>query len=157
TLPGGARADLPPGGAERVGYLCGRPRGGGGEGHGMMCCGLAAFLRRRASISVSRSPGMRRLVERTRSGGGIIPTSWAIFFLLMAAFPAPGQPVYRKAPPAIAAVLDAPPTPVVSVSPARDHLLLVQGVRYPPIADLAEPMLRLAGLRINPRTNGPHA
>src|SRR5262249_9999150 len=29
--------------------------------------------------------------------------------------------------------------------------------RYPPIADLAEPMLRLAGLRINPRTNGPHA
>ena len=29
-------------------------------------------------------------------------------------------------------------------------------VRYPPIAELAEPMLRLAGIRINPKTNGLH-
>jgi dipeptidyl aminopeptidase/acylaminoacyl peptidase len=35
-------------------------------------------------------------------------------------------------------------------------MLLAQGVRYPPISDLAKPMLRLAGLRINPNTTGPH-
>jgi dipeptidyl aminopeptidase/acylaminoacyl peptidase len=45
---------------------------------------------------------------------------------------------------------------MISLSPTREHLLLVQGVRYPSIAEVAEPMLRLAGLRINPRTNGPH-
>jgi dipeptidyl aminopeptidase/acylaminoacyl peptidase len=68
----------------------------------------------------------------------------------------PAKPGYQKPPKAITDILDAPPTPTVSVSPTRDRLLLVQGVRYPPIADLAEPMLRLAGHRINPKTNGPH-
>ena len=38
----------------------------------------------------------------------------------------------------------------------RRFRLLVQGVRYPPITELAQPMLRLAGLRINPNTSGPH-
>ena len=33
---------------------------------------------------------------------------------------------------------------------------MATGVRYPPLSDLAQPMLRLAGLRINPNTNGPH-
>ncbi len=65
------------------------------------------------------------------------------------------QQAYQKPPKVITDILDAPPTPFVSVSPTRDRLLLVQGVRYPSIADLAEPMLRLAGLRINPNTNGP--
>jgi Tol biopolymer transport system component len=35
-------------------------------------------------------------------------------------------------------------------------MLLATGVRYPPLSDLAQPMLRLAGIRINPNTNGPH-
>jgi dipeptidyl aminopeptidase/acylaminoacyl peptidase len=34
--------------------------------------------------------------------------------------------------------------------------MLVQGVRYPSIAELARPMLRLAGVRIDPGTNGRH-
>jgi dipeptidyl aminopeptidase/acylaminoacyl peptidase len=67
-----------------------------------------------------------------------------------------GQQAYQRAPEAIRAILDVPPPPAVLVSPARDRLLLAQGVRYPPISDLAEPMLRLAGERINPQTNGPH-
>ncbi len=65
-------------------------------------------------------------------------------------------PKYQRPSKVITDILDAPPTPVVSVSPTRDKLLLAQGVRYPRIADLAQPMLRLAGLRINPNTNGPH-
>jgi dipeptidyl aminopeptidase/acylaminoacyl peptidase len=65
------------------------------------------------------------------------------------------QQGYQKPPKAVADILDAPPFPQPSLSPTRDRLLLVQGERYPSIAELAEPMLRLAGLRINPRSNGP--
>jgi dipeptidyl aminopeptidase/acylaminoacyl peptidase len=80
----------------------------------------------------------------------------AVGLILLAALPAGGQQGYQKPPRSVLDVLGAPATPTVSVSPTRDHLLLVQGVRYPSIAEVAEPMLRLAGLRINPQTNGPH-
>jgi dipeptidyl aminopeptidase/acylaminoacyl peptidase len=63
---------------------------------------------------------------------------------------------YRKPPQAVLDVLNAPVTPSVSISPARDQMLLATGVRYPPISELAQPMLRLAGYRINPNTNGRH-
>ncbi len=68
----------------------------------------------------------------------------------------PAQEKYSKPPKAIEDVMTAPLSPTVSVSPTRDYMMLEQGQRNPSIADLAEPMLRLAGLRINPRTNGPH-
>src|SRR5262245_56756521 len=64
---------------------------------------------------------------------------------------------YRRPPQAALDVLAAPPPPACVVSPTRDRLLLVQGVRYPAVADLAAPMRRLAGLRIDPRTNARHA
>src|SRR5947208_1732598 len=66
------------------------------------------------------------------------------------------QEKYRKPPKEIEDVLTAPLSPTVSISPTRDYLMLEQGVRYPSIAEVSQPMLRLAGLRINPRTNGPH-
>ncbi|MFO0798768.1 MAG: prolyl oligopeptidase family serine peptidase [Gemmataceae bacterium] len=75
--------------------------------------------------------------------------------LLASAAAADGQTGYLKAPPAVAAILNSAPAPDVSVSPARDRVLLIHKDRYPPIAEFAEPMLKLAGLRINPRTNGP--
>ena len=53
-------------------------------------------------------------------------------------------------------VLNAPVTPSTSVSPAKDKIALLEPLRYPPISELAEPMLRLAGLRINPRTTAQH-
>ena len=53
-------------------------------------------------------------------------------------------------------VLNAPVIPQSIVSPARDKILLLTPLRNPPIADLAQPMLRLAGLRINPLNNGLH-
>ena len=68
----------------------------------------------------------------------------------------PGQTSYQKPPKAVLDVLNAPAPPDPSISPAGDWILLVDFVRYPPIADLAEPMLRLAGERINPKTNGLH-
>lgn len=63
---------------------------------------------------------------------------------------------YQKAPPAMQRILDAPPLPSMVLSPTRDHYFLVQGENYPTIAELAQPMLRLAGARINPATNGPY-
>lgn len=69
---------------------------------------------------------------------------------------AEGPTGYRKPPKEVRDVLDAAPPPQLSLSPTRDRILLVETDRYPPITHLAEPMLRLAGLRINPRTNGPH-
>ncbi len=76
-------------------------------------------------------------------------------FLLAAPTAAPASDGYRKPPKAVTDILDAPPPPAVEVSPTRDRLLLLQPVAHPPIADLAAPMLRLAGHRIDPRTNGP--
>jgi hypothetical protein len=55
---------------------------------------------------------------------------------------------YRTPPPAIEAALNAPALPSVFVSPRRDVFALVTPLRYPPVADLARPMLRIAGLRI---------
>ncbi|MGD9689572.1 MAG: prolyl oligopeptidase family serine peptidase [Phycisphaerales bacterium] len=67
-----------------------------------------------------------------------------------------GQTTYRQPDANLVRLVDAPPTPIVSLSPTRDQMLLLHRVGLPPIADLAQPMLRLAGLRVNPSTNGPH-
>jgi dipeptidyl aminopeptidase/acylaminoacyl peptidase len=66
---------------------------------------------------------------------------------------------YQQPPKAIADLLEAPPTPLVLVSPEVKSgprtLLIEQPGGLLTIADLAQPELRLAGLRFNPRTNGP--
>src|SRR5688500_10558149 len=71
---------------------------------------------------------------------------------------APAQPSgYLLPPKEIVAILDAPPPPTVEVSPSRDVVALLERVSMPTIAELSQPpMVRLAGVRINPRTNGPH-
>lgn len=66
------------------------------------------------------------------------------------------QQGYKKPPKEVLDILNAPVTPGISVSPARDNVILTTGLRYPPLADLAQPMLRLAGRRINPAANSPH-
>jgi dipeptidyl aminopeptidase/acylaminoacyl peptidase len=63
--------------------------------------------------------------------------------------------VYRMPPPALTALVDAPRTPGVSLSPDRTMLLLMQPPSLPSIAEVSAPESRLAGLRINPRNNGP--
>ena len=58
-------------------------------------------------------------------------------------------------PHARAALIDAPATPRVSVSSDGKWMRLMDAQDLPTIADLAQPELRIAGLRLNPRTNGP--
>src|SRR6266404_6383949 len=63
---------------------------------------------------------------------------------------------YQKPPKEILDVLNVPATPTLAVNPNRTYATLSQAERYPSIAEVSEPMLRLAGLRIDPRTNGLH-
>src|SRR5215467_7438750 len=63
---------------------------------------------------------------------------------------------YQKAPQPISDLLNARPTPLVQISPDAKWVLAADRLANPPISDLAQPMLRLAGLRINPATNGRH-
>ncbi len=63
------------------------------------------------------------------------------------------QQKYEKPPQEILNVLNAPLPPSLFISPTHDMIAFAQPMIYPAISDLAEPMLRLAGVRIDPRTN----
>jgi len=80
------------------------------------------------------------------------------FFLLLAAaapvLSASAQMAYKQPPPAIAKMLDTPPTPALSFSPDRSRMLLTERNGLPSISEVGAPYLRLAGTRVNPRTNG---
>ncbi|MDQ3747392.1 MAG: prolyl oligopeptidase family serine peptidase [Acidobacteriota bacterium] len=66
------------------------------------------------------------------------------------------QSSYKKPPKDVLDVLNAIAIPQTLISPSRDKILLLEPLTYPSIAELSQPMLRLAGLRINPNTNGAH-
>ncbi|MCX5796159.1 MAG: prolyl oligopeptidase family serine peptidase [Elusimicrobia bacterium] len=62
------------------------------------------------------------------------------------------ETLYQKPPQEVLDVLHAPAAPDAVISPTRDAMLLAAPVRHPSIAYVAEPMLKLAGVRIIPRT-----
>jgi len=67
---------------------------------------------------------------------------------------------YQQPPKAIVDIVDALPTPGVELSPAgsaagKRWMLIEHFSGLPTIAELAQPELRLAGLRFNPKTDGP--
>ena len=57
-------------------------------------------------------------------------------------------------PKSIIDLVDAPVTPNISLSPDKKHILILERSSLPSIEELSQPELRLAGLRINPFTNG---
>ena len=71
--------------------------------------------------------------------------------------PAQGADGYLTPPSAMVEILDAPPIPQAVVSPSGETVAMLHRRSMPTLAQLAQPMLRLAGYRVNPRTNGPHA
>jgi dipeptidyl aminopeptidase/acylaminoacyl peptidase len=93
---------------------------------------------------------------KAHNGFRLASTSLAILTLLLFAGISFAQQGYKKPPKEVLDILNAPVTPTASVSPTRDNILLSTGLRYPPLADLSLPMLRLAGRRINPAANSPH-
>ncbi|HSP90329.1 MAG TPA: prolyl oligopeptidase family serine peptidase [Vicinamibacterales bacterium] len=90
-----------------------------------------------------------------------LPALFVIMLFATAPLPAqqPGalESGYQLPPRAIVDILDAPPPPTAVISPAANVMALLERANMPAIADLAAPMLRLAGARINPKTNGPHS
>src|ERR1035437_2691798 len=78
-----------------------------------------------------------------------------VVLLFIPAF-AIGQASYKQPPKEIMDVLNPQAIPSTSSPPARDRIAITTPVRNPPIAELAQPMLRLAGERINPNNNGLH-
>jgi hypothetical protein len=68
------------------------------------------------------------------------------------------QPVtkWQSPPEDLLKVLHAPQLPWVWTAPSGKYLLLADPVLYPPLAELAAPMHKLAGIRVNPVINGYH-
>ena len=79
-----------------------------------------------------------------------------LVLLAVAASAAAEDTFYKQPAQPVLEALKALPTPAISVSPQRDYAVLSQAVRYPSINQVAQPMLRLAGIRIDSNTNGMH-
>lgn len=60
---------------------------------------------------------------------------------------------YQLPPPEIRDIVDAPPVPALSFSPKRDKILFLKRRSLPPLADLARPEEKLAGVRIDGNCN----
>lgn len=81
----------------------------------------------------------------------ILPLSFCIFCPAIAQ----DAPTYQTPPKALADLVTIPPTPGVSLSDKGDVMLILEQASAPGIAELAQPELKLAGLRLNPANNGP--
>ncbi len=84
------------------------------------------------------------------------PATKASSLLFLAALTILGAEKYQKPPKAVLDVVNAPTTPTLQINPTHTYAIQAQSVRNPPLSELAQPMLRIAGIRINPKTNGLH-
>jgi dipeptidyl aminopeptidase/acylaminoacyl peptidase len=84
------------------------------------------------------------------SGNPLVPVSLG----LMAPSPIAGAqaPGYQMPPAALQALVDAPRAPMLALGPLRTLGVLIAMPPLPGIAEVAQPELKLAGMRINPRT-----
>lgn len=63
---------------------------------------------------------------------------------------------YRQPPEPLLGVLRAPLNPSPAIDPTGTRALLVQQALYPPVERIAEPYLKLAGVRVEPRNHSRH-
>ncbi|MBY6013626.1 prolyl oligopeptidase family serine peptidase [Qipengyuania gaetbuli] len=73
-----------------------------------------------------------------------------------AAAPLAAQSTYDTPPPAIADIVTRAPSPSVSISPDGSTMLLMEREALPPVSEIAKPMERLAGLRLDVSINDVH-
>jgi dipeptidyl aminopeptidase/acylaminoacyl peptidase len=85
----------------------------------------------------------------------LLSTTWLACLLLPGA--AQSDSTYLLPPPEVVEILDAAPAPQVNYSPDRQWMLLVERPAMPSIAEVARPMERLAGMRIDPVARAPYA
>ena len=81
----------------------------------------------------------------------------SVCLILIFAFEGQAQDnkAYQMPPKVLAELADVPPSPDVDLGPKGKWMLFTQRPSMPSITEVAQPELRIAGLRINPRTNGP--
>ena len=86
-----------------------------------------------------------------------IPSLYSLIlgFVLLVSSAVSAQTSYQTPPASIANLVNAPSTPAVTFSKDGSFMLLLERTESPSIEDLAQPELRIAGLRINPSTSGP--
>jgi len=77
-----------------------------------------------------------------------------LLFLLFCTY-ANAQDGYQMPPKVMADLLLAKPTPSVSIDSKAEWMLLSERNPYPSVEELAQPELRIAGLRINPNNFAP--
>ena len=78
--------------------------------------------------------------------------TWACLALTTAA---QDGDAYRKPPKVMEELLLAPPTPGVSIGQEGRWMLVTERSSYPSLAELAEPEVRVGGLRMNPANFSP--
>jgi dipeptidyl aminopeptidase/acylaminoacyl peptidase len=83
----------------------------------------------------------------------VVAAALSISVLVQA--PATAQTIYQLPPKVVVDILDAKPLPSVTISPTHTVMALADRASMPTIVEMSQPMLRLAGTRINPRTTGP--
>lgn len=86
-----------------------------------------------------------------------LPKIIAVLFLFIAAATAQAQDdvVYKAPPKDIQDLVMSKPTPGVNIDKKGEWMILTERSDFPTIEDMAQPELRIAGLRINPRNFGP--
>ncbi|MFO7654572.1 MAG: prolyl oligopeptidase family serine peptidase [Candidatus Krumholzibacteriia bacterium] len=106
---------------------------------------------------------MSRPLTRLVFALSMIATTAAVAIAAVAAAPAIAaddatQPRtgWQSPPTDIMEVLHAPQLPWVWTSPTGEHLFLADPVLYPPLAELAATKHKLAGMQVDPATNGFH-
>jgi dipeptidyl aminopeptidase/acylaminoacyl peptidase len=61
---------------------------------------------------------------------------------------------YQTPPKEMVDILMSPLTPTVNISPQNDYLLLLERSPLPTIEEMAQPEIKIAGIRLNPLNNG---
>ncbi|MBO6536370.1 MAG: S9 family peptidase [Balneolaceae bacterium] len=82
-------------------------------------------------------------------------TVLSLMFALLLSSNVLAQYGYQEPSQAMTDLVDGDATPYISISPAGDKMALLHRPGRPSIEEVAQPELRLAGIRINPRTSGP--
>jgi dipeptidyl aminopeptidase/acylaminoacyl peptidase len=82
----------------------------------------------------------------------IVRRSLVLLLAFLSILPAAGQDAYQMPAKELAALVDTPPTPSMSAGPG-DFALLAELPLFLTISDLAQPELKIAGLRFNPRNH----
>lgn len=82
--------------------------------------------------------------------------AFTLAFVAGIAAPASAQDGYRLPPADVADIVTRAPSPRVSVSPSNDLILLMEREALPPVSELAKPMEKLAGLRLDASINDRH-